>query len=338
MGLVPDTLVKYVLFLAETLTVALLLAGLLVLIAVLSRRGRPRSRLRVTDLSERYAQLTRPLAAAVLPKAALKAESKAEKARRKLAKAGDAPAKPRLFVLDFHGDLQASRVAGLREEITAILTLAKPGDEVVVRLQNPGGLVNDQGLAASQLLRIRSREITLTVCVDTVAASGGYMMACVANRIMAAPFAVIGSIGVVTLIPNFHRLLNRFGVDVEQFTGGEFKRTVTMFGENTDADRAKLTEQIHETHDLFKDFVGAHRPQVDLAAVATGEYWYGTRALELNLVDELTTSDDYLLAARDRADLFEVSYSVPLSAVRRLTAAAQSVLGRPQPWGSDLGR
>jgi serine protease SohB len=175
---------------------------------------------------------------------------------------------------------------------------------------------------------VRGRGVPLTVCVDTVAASGGYMMACVANRIVAAPFAVVGSIGVVAQVPNFYRLLDRVGVDVEQFTGGEFKRTVTMFGETTDADRAKLTEQIHETHDLFKNFVGEHRPQVDLATVATGEYWYGTRALELNLVDELSTSDDYLLAARERADLFEVEYSVPLSRVRRLSSAAQSLVGR----------
>jgi serine protease SohB len=231
-------------------------------------------------------------------------------------------------VLDFHGDIRASRVAGLREEVTAILTLATPADEVVLRLQNPGGTVNDQGFAASQLMRLRRRGVPLTVCVDTVAASGGYLMACVANRIVAAPFAVIGSIGVVAQIPNFHRLLDRAGIDFEQFTGGQFKRTVTMFGENTEADRAKLTEQIHETHDLFKDFVAEHRPQLDVAAVATGEYWYGKKALELNLVDALATSDDYLLAARERADLFEVSYSIPLSAARRLAEAARSALDR----------
>jgi serine protease SohB len=329
---VPDALVKYVLFLAESLTIAVVLAGLVVLIAVLSRRGRPQSRLRVTDIGDRYDELTRTLSAAVLPKRAFKAEVKAEKARKKRAKAGDDPGRPRVFVLDFHGDVRASRVAGLREEVTAILTLATGADEVVVRLENPGGLVNDQGLAASQLLRIRDRGICLTVCVDRMAASGGYMMACVASHIVAAPFAIIGSIGVVAQVPNFYRLLDRFGVDVEQFTGGEFKRTVTMFGENTDADRAKLTEQIHDTHDLFKGFVAAHRPQVDLGAVATGEYWYGTRALELNLVDELATSDDYLLSARDRADLFEVSYSAPLSAARRLTSlrtAAAAAFARP---------
>lgn len=327
-GGVPDSLVTYLLFLAKSVTVVLLIAGLLVLIGLLSRRGRPQSRLKVKDIGERYDDLARTLRATVLPKADFKAATKAEKSRKKELKASASPTLPRVFVLDFHGDLRASRVSSLREEITAILTLATPADEVVVRLENPGGTVNDQGLAASQLLRVRGRGIPLTVCVDTVAASGGYLMACVANRIVAAPFAVVGSIGVVAQVPNFYRLLDRVGVDVEQFTGGEFKRTVTMFGENTDADRAKLTEQIHETHDLFKNFVGEQRPQVDLATVATGEYWYGTRALELNLVDELSTSDDYLVAARERADLFEVEYSVPLSRVRQLTSAVQSMIWR----------
>jgi serine protease SohB len=328
-GVVPDSLVIYLLFLAKALTVVALIAALLILIGVLSRRGRPQSRLKVKDIGERYDDLARTLRAAVLPKAEFKGQLKAEKARKKEHKDAVAADRPRVFVLDFQGDLRASRVSGLREEVTAILSLATAKDEVVVRLENPGGAVNDQGLAASQLLRVRRHGVPLTVCVDTVAASGGYMMACVANRIVAAPFAVVGSIGVVAQVPNFYRLLDRVGVDVEQFTGGEFKRTVTMFGENTDADRAKLTEQIHETHDLFKDFVGEHRPQVDLGQVATGEYWFGTRALELNLVDQLATSDDYLVAARERADLFEVEYAVPLSRVRKLTSAVVSRLSRP---------
>jgi serine protease SohB len=328
-GAVPDSVETYLLFLAKSVTVVLLIGALLVLIGLLTRRGRPQSRLKVKDIGERYDQLATTLRSAVLPKPQVKAATKADKARRKQLKAGTAPGRPRVFVLDFHGDLRASRVAGLREEVTAILALATPDDEVVVRLENPGGTVNDQGLAASQLLRVRRRGVPLTVCVDTVAASGGYLMACVANRIVAAPFAVVGSIGVIAQVPNFYRLLDRVGVDVEQFTGGEFKRTVTMFGETTDADRAKLTEQIHETHDLFKDFVAEHRPQVDLATVATGEYWYGTRALELNLVDELATSDDYLLAARERAELFEVEYAVPLSRMRQLAGAAQSLIARP---------
>ncbi|GAB6900373.1 protease SohB [Kineosporia succinea] len=316
----PDALTSYFLFLAEGVTVVALLATLGVALVTLGRPRKPRSRLRVKNVSEHYDHLHDRLAEAVLPKAARK-----ERRRARRRPTGE---RPRVFVLDFHGDLRASRVKGLREEITAVLGLATPDDEVVVRLTNPGGAVSDQGLAASQLQRVRHRGVPLTVCVDTVAASGGYMMACVAGRIVAAPFAVVGSIGVVSSVPNFHRLLDRLGIDVEQFTGGQYKRTVTMFGRNTDADRAKVTEQVNEIHDLFKDFVHEQRPGIDLERVATGEYWYGTDALELNLVDELSTSDDYLLRARERADLFEVSYTVPRSRVRQLTEAGQAAVAR----------
>ena len=227
-----------------------------------------------------------------------------------------------MFVLSFVGDIRASRVSALREEVTAILMVATPQDEVVVKLQNPGGLVNDQGLAASQLLRLRSRKVPLTVAVDTVAASGGYMMACVADRIIAAPFAVVGSIGVVAQVPNIHRLLDRVGVDVELFTGGRYKRTVQMLSPNTDEGREKFREEIEDTHDLFKQFVAENRPQLDLERVGTGEHWYGARALELGLVDELTTSDDYLVVARDRADIYEVDYQRPPSMQERLAGIA----------------
>lgn len=332
----PDAVTDYILFLAQTATIVVavlaLVIGLAVGLALVSRRGKPTSRLHVRDLGERYDRLSWALRSHVLPKRVVKTQLKEDKRRRKAERRAAAEThepRPRIFVLDFHGDMRASRVAALRHEVTAILSIATPRDEVLVRLQNPGGLVNDQGFAASQLMRFRSRGIPLTVAVDTVAASGGYLMACVANRIIAAPFAVVGSIGVVTQVPNFYRLLDRAGVDVEQFTGGEFKRTVTMFGRNTDADRQKLTEQIEETHTLFKEFVARNRPQVDLDQVATGEYWYGTRALELKLVDELTTSDDYLVAARERADIFELHYTPRPSVRRRLAGAANTLL--PQP-------
>jgi serine protease SohB len=317
----PHALTEYLLFLAQGVTVVALLAALFIGVARFAAPRRPRSRLRVKNINEHYDQLRDRLAAAVLPKAEWKRRRKAEKAQRRTTRS-----RPRVFVLDFHGDLRASRVRNLREEVTAVLSLATPEDEVVLRLTNPGGTVNEQGLAASQLQRVRHHDIPLTVCVDTVAASGGYLMACVANRIVAAPFAVIGSIGVVSQTPNFHRLLDRLGIDFEQFTGGQFKRTVTMFGRTTDADRAKVTEQVNEVHDLFKTFVRDQRPQIDLDRVATGEYWYGSDALALNLVDELRTSDDYLLQARLRADLFEVNYTVPLSRAKRLTEATQTTL------------
>jgi len=212
-------------------------------------------------------------------------------------------------------------VASLREEITIILTVARPADEVVLRLESGGGLVHAYGLAASQLTRIKDKQIRLTIAVDKIAASGGYLMACVADHIIAAPFAVVGSIGVLAQLPNFNRFLKRHDIDFEQFTAGEFKRTVTLFGENTDEDRARFRQEIDETHRLFKAFVKTHR-DLDMATVATGEHWYGTRALELKLVDELCTSDDYLLHASKTAELYQVSFRPKKPFIDRLSSLA----------------
>ncbi len=214
----------------------------------------------------------------------------------------------RVFVLDFEGDMRASAVSRLRKEVTAVLSMVRDQDRVILRLESRGGMVHAYGLASSQLQRIRDRGIDLTVCIDKVAASGGYMMACVANRILAAPFAVIGSIGVIAQLPNFHRLLKKHDIDFEMITAGEYKRTLTMLGENTDKGRAKFVEEIEDVHRLFKEYVVAHRPALDLAKVATGEAWYGQRALEHALVDELITSDEYVTTACDDADVFEVRY------------------------------
>jgi serine protease SohB len=324
----------YLLFLARTATlvVAVLaaVAGVAAIVVRASRRARHRPRLQITDLGRGYDELRWTMQRGLLPGRAVQRQVKAERRRTKQAAKqrgeGDADPRPRVFVLDFVGDLRASAVTALREEVTAVLAVARPSDEVVVRLENPGGLVHDQGLAASQLQRLRTHGVRLTVAVDKIAASGGYMMACVADRIVAAPFALVGSIGVIAQVPNVQRLLDRYGVRVEQFKGGEYKRTVTPFGEPTEAERAKFTAEIEDTHTLFKDFVEVHRPQLDLARVGTGEAWYGSRALDLQLVDELRTSDDYLLAARERADLFRVSYRLPRPAGRSLSLRLASLL------------
>ena len=322
---------EYGIFLAKTATlvaaVLLLAAGLAALIARGGAAERP-GRLTVRCLNAHYDELALALQSAILPKKALKQFQKAQKAEDK--QRDKAPARRRLFVLDFQGDLRAAAVASLREEVTAVLNVARPGeDEVLLRLESAGGLVHSYGLAAAQLLRLRERGVRLTVAVDKVAASGGYMMACVAERIVAAPFAVVGSIGVIAQLPNFHRLLKKHDVDYEQFMAGEFKRTVTLFGENTEQGRRKFQEEIDDAHALFKDFVKIQRPQVLLEQVATGEHWYGTRALECRLVDELCTSDAVLLAARAETDVYEVSYGVrkPLLA-RVLEQARAAVLGR----------
>ncbi|HBO70993.1 MAG TPA: protease SohB [Acinetobacter sp.] len=214
----------------------------------------------------------------------------------------------KIYVLDFKGDVQASAVDTIREEITLILATAKAGhDRVVVRLESPGGMVHGYGLAAAQLVRLRDAGFNVTICVDKVAASGGYMMACIANEIISAPFAVVGSIGVVAQVPNFNRLLKQHNVDFELYTAGEYKRTVTMFGENTPEGKAKFEEELQQTHSLFKHFVEKYRPQLEVAKVATGEHWYGEDARELNLVDKLQTSDEYILSLLPKHDVYVIN-------------------------------
>jgi serine protease SohB len=257
----------------------------------------------------------------------VKTRSKERKREEKARDRDDAP-RPRLFVLDFKGDIRASAAASLREEVSAVLTVATDRDEVLLRLENPGGTVHEHGFAASQLLRIKRRGLKLLVAVDKVAASGGYLMACVADRLMAAPFAIVGSIGVLAQLPNFHRLLEQKGVDFEQLTAGRYKRTLTLFGKNTDEGREKLQQEIEEVHELFKRQIQEHRPQVDLERIATGEHWYGVRALELNLVDEIRTSDDFLLEAAKSRDLYHVTFRRRRSMLERLLSGAESALYR----------
>lgn len=213
-----------------------------------------------------------------------------------------------LYILEFDGDVHAEEVKNLREEVSALLHIAEKGDEVLVKLTSPGGAVNSYGLAASQLVRIREKGLHLTVAVDEVAASGGYLMACVANKIVAAPFAIVGSIGVVAEMPNFHKVLEKYNIDYEQFTAGEYKRTVSMFGENTESAKEKFKEELTEIHDVFKDFVQQYRPELDIKMIATGEYWLAVKALKLGLVDELKTSDSFILEAIEEKNVYSITY------------------------------
>ena len=263
-------------------------------------------------------------------KEAEKAEKKAEKAKAKSLKAQrkkgedtESERKPSLYVLHFKGDISASETAALREEISAIVQVAKPNDEVLLCLESPGGVVHGYGLAASQLMRLKQHNIKLTVVVDKVAASGGYMMACVADKIVSAPFAIIGSIGVVAQIPNIHRLLKKHDVDVDVMTAGEYKRTVTMLGENTEKGKQKFQQELEETHQLFKQFVSQNRPHLDVEQVATGEHWFGQQALNLNLVDEIMTSDDLLLQAMKEKQLIGVKYVVKKSLLQKVGKQAE---------------
>jgi len=303
-------------------------------VAAAIRRGRggaERPRIHITSVNERLRGMRRKMERALLPRKAFRKAVRQEARRRRRERRlgrNEATGRPRLFVLDFDGDMRASAVEALREEITAVLTVARERDEVLLRLESPGGVVHGYGLAASQLRRLRERGITLTVAVDKVAASGGYLMACVADRVLAAPFAILGSIGVIGQLPNFNRLLKRHDIDFEQHTAGQFKRTLTVFGENTEQGRAKFREELEQTHRLFKEFVRENRPALDVESLATGEYWYGTRARELGLADELRTSDDYLLQASRDADVYEVRYARRKHLAERLGESVSSALAR----------
>ncbi|HEX5045887.1 MAG TPA: protease SohB [Gammaproteobacteria bacterium] len=325
-----EFLSSYGLFLVELATVAALVLVVAVLI-VSSRRGGHGEGLTVEHLNRRYEDAADAVKRAIAGKSGFKKQAKARQKDRKRAakeRAKEQTARPRLFVLDFKGDLRASASASLREEVSAVLDVAADHDQVLLRLENPGGAVHEHGFAASQLLRIKRRGLKLLIAIDKVAASGGYLMACVGDHLIAAPFAVVGSIGVVAQLPNFHRLLEEKGVDYEMLTAGRFKRTLSMFGKNTDEGRDKLQQEIDEVHELFKSQIREHRPQVDLDKVATGEHWYGIRALELKLVDELRTSDDFLREAAKERDVYAVSYKRRRSLPERMLSGAETLLSR----------
>ena len=337
-----EFLTDFGLFIAKTVT--LVVAILVVVSAIVAAAHKEKGdagedgELKVRKLNDKYRKLREHLQEKLrsesehkrwmkLLKKKEKARKKEEKAKQKNSGAEQPEDSARVFVLDFNGDIKASDTDPLRRSITAVLSVANPEkDEVVVRLESGGGMVHSYGLAAAQLDRIRAKGISLTACVDKVAASGGYMMACVADRIVASPFAILGSIGVVAQLPNFHRLLKKNQVDFEVLTAGEHKRTLTMFGENTEKGRAKFLEDLEDTHVLFKDYVSERRPALDISAVANGDIWFGRRALEVNLIDEIMTSDEYLIDACDRADVISVNYQRKRTLPEKLGLATAAAL------------
>lgn len=323
-----EFLAEYASFLAKTVTVLVAILVVLVTLAALRGRGRKTAgQLQVSKMNEFYKGLRDKLEQSLLSKDQFKSLRKQQaKADKKLKKQPDE--KPRVFVLDFEGDIKASATESLRHEITALLTLATPADEVVLRLESGGGMVHSYGLASSQLARIRQAGIPLTICIDKVAASGGYMMACIGQKIISSPFAILGSIGVVAQLPNVNRLLKKHDIDYEVLTAGEYKRTLTVFGENTEKGREKFQQDLDITHQLFKNFVAQYRPQLEIDQIATGEVWLGVAAVDKLLVDELKTSDEYLSERAKQAQLFHLHYAQRKSLQERVGLAASHSVER----------
>ena len=311
---------NYGLFLLKTLTVVI---GIIVILsfALSSKKSKSEGNLVVTNVNEELDNLENNIKKNILNKKDFKNYIKDKKKNNKIAE-------KKLFILDFKGNIKASEIVSLRREISGILLSYKKGDEVILRLENSGGTVHEHGLAASQLKRIKDKKIPLTICVDKVAASGGYMMACVANKIVSSPFAIIGSIGVLAQVPNFNKLLKNKGIDFEQHTAGNYKRTVTMFGKNTEKDRKKLGEQLEDIHLLFKDFIVSQRKNIDIEKVATGEYWYGKSALKLNLIDEIMTSDEYILSIKDKFNIFHIKYKPVTSFADKISKVSSKIVNK----------
>ena len=334
-----EIFIGYGVFILEVITLLLIVAAVVTtVISIKQKKHTQQGELVITDLSQTFEETGKALREFHLSEEELKAVEKAEKkaekmkakalkAQRKKGEATEGEQKPTLYVLHFKGDIAASETMALREEISAIIQTAKPNDEVLLCLESPGGMVHGYGLAASQLARLKQHDIKLTVAVDKVAASGGYMMACVADKIVSAPFAIIGSIGVVAQVPNVHRLLKKHDVDVDVMTAGEYKRTVTILGENTEKGKQKFQQELDETHQLFKQFVAQHRPHLDVDRVATGEHWFGQQALQLKLVDDIMTSDDLLLQAIKEKHVVALHYAVKKPFLQILGKQAEESAG-----------
>ncbi|PID41394.1 MAG: protease SohB [Proteobacteria bacterium] len=323
-----EFLSEYGLFLAKAVTIVvsvLLVVSAIASLAVKEKKHES-GHIEVDDLNKKLKGMKSNIESTTLEKEELKAIAKKEKqeAKEKKKNKGNTESEPEknVYVIEFDGDIKASQNTALRETITGVLSVATQDDEVVVKVESGGGMVHSYGLASAQLDRIKKKGIPLTVCVDKVAASGGYMMACVADKIIASPFAILGSIGVVAQVPNVHRLLKKNDIDFEVITAGEYKRTMTIFGENTEKGRQKFVEDLEDTHVLFKKFVSEHRPAVDIEKVANGDIWYGQQALDVQLVDELMTSDEYLTEQCETRNVYQLKYHEKKTLQEKLGLAA----------------
>ena len=326
-----DFLIEYGMFLAKALTIIISVGVVLSMVVSTSKktnRGDDNGEIEILPLNIDFEKTKNKLRIATVEESQKKIERKKIKKESENKNTLNLKSKRRVYVVNFEGNIAASAVDNLREEITAILSVANKKDEIVVKLESSGGMVHSYGLASSQLDRIKKAKLKLTICVDKVAASGGYMMACVGDKIIAAPFAIVGSIGVVAQMPNFNKLLKKHDIDFELLTSGEHKRTLTLFGKNTDKGREKFIEELNETHELFKEYVSKRRPNVDINKIASGEIWFGSRAKELSLVDEISTSDEYICSCFNSAKVFEIKFVRKQKLLQRFGGSVEASITR----------
>tara|TARA_B100000674_G_scaffold125360_1_gene96304 strand:- start:144 stop:1172 length:1029 start_codon:yes stop_codon:yes gene_type:complete len=305
-----EILTDYFIFLLKVFTIAIAITVPLLLIIGSSKgKSQPKGKLSITNLSEKFESMGNAVKSSLMnPKELKKFKKDLTKDKKKKDKNKEKDEKDSAFVLNFKGDIQATEVEKLKQEINAILLSEAPCKEVIIRVESGGGSAYAYGLCAAELKRLVDNDINLTVCIDKVAASGGYLMSCVASKIIAAPWAIVGSIGVIAQMPNFHRLLKKNSIDFEMHTAGAYKRTLTTLGENTEEGRKKFKSDLEDLHIIFKDFVKEQRPQVDTEVVATGEVWQGKEAIDVGLIDSIETSDNYLVSLSKKVNLFEIEF------------------------------
>ena len=321
-----DLLVAYGFFLLKIITVLLviLIPILMISSSTKHRKETDKGRIIVKNLSDKLEEIGVTLKSAEMDPKAYKSFLKERNKKKKKEIKGKS--KEIVYVLDFKGDIQASAVGKLKQEINAIIASQVKCKEVVIKVESGGGSAYAYGLCAAELKRLVDNKIKLTVCIDKIAASGGYLMSCVATKIVAAPWAIVGSIGVIAQLPNFHRLLKKLDIDIEMHTAGKFKRTLTTLGENTKQGREKFISELEDLHIVFKDFVKENRSKIQVAKVATGEVWQGDKAKKLGLIDEIGTSDDYLLKLASKFKLLEIQYFEKKPFTARIGSAAEVIV------------
>ncbi|CAB3976441.1 protease SohB [Candidatus Azoamicus ciliaticola] len=294
-----NILTDYTIFFLKIITIIILLL-LTIITCLIIIKNKDNKYIEIKNINKKYITLKKMFLSEILKKTEKKNIIKNINKEEKIIKTKN------LFILNFNGDINASDINNLKDILSILILNKKYVDEVLIKLTSNGGIVTNYGLAATQLKRLKNENINLTISIDTIAASGGYMMACVANKIIASHFSIIGSIGVLGIIPNINKMLNKNNIEIEYHTSGKYKKTLSVIGENTEIGRKKFIESLENTHFLFKNFVKENRSQINIDEIATGEYWYGIDALKLNLIDKIQTSDEYIMENLNNTKIYEI--------------------------------
>lgn len=310
-----NILTSYAIFFLKIITIIILLLTTIIICLILIT-NKDNNYIKIKNINKKYITLKKLF----LSKISKKIE------RKNLIKEENLTKTKNLFVLHFNGDINASDINNLKDILSIIILNKTHVDEVLIKLTSNGGIVTNYGLAASQLKRLKNENINLTISIDTIAASGGYMMACVANKIIASHFSIIGSIGVLGIIPNINKILTKNNIEIEYHTSGKYKKTLSIIGENTEIGRKKFIESLENTHFLFKNFVKENRSQINIEEIATGEYWYGVDALKLNLIDKIQTSDEYIIENLNNANIYEIKLSEKINIKNKIKENIHNIL------------